>query len=77
MNGNKGSDLTIGYYDKTKFSGQLHWNKVVFKYMYGIQFTDLKINGKSTGICQKMKCLITVDSGTAEMYMPNVATEHL
>jgi hypothetical protein len=30
------SDLTFGYYDKTKFKGDLVWHPVVFKYMYGI-----------------------------------------
>jgi len=30
------SDLTMGYYDKNKFIGDVHWNDVKFKYMFGI-----------------------------------------
>lgn len=45
------SDLTLGYYDKTKFTGELSWNDVLFKYMYGVKLDDVKVNGKSTGVC--------------------------
>lgn len=30
------SDITFGYYDKTKFHGEMVWHPVLFKYMYGI-----------------------------------------
>lgn len=30
------SDLTLGYYDKEKFKGEMHWNDVKYKYMYGV-----------------------------------------
>jgi hypothetical protein len=26
----KKSDLTFGYYDKSKFGGNIHWNDVLF-----------------------------------------------
>jgi hypothetical protein len=45
------SDLTFGYYDKEKFKGDLHWNSVDYKYMYGVKLDDVKFNGKSTGVC--------------------------
>ena len=45
------SDLTFGYYDKTKFKGELKWHPVVFKFMYGMKLDDIKMNGKSLGIC--------------------------
>lgn len=45
------SDLTFGYYDKTKFTGDITWHPVKFQYMYGIQLDDIKINGKSLGLC--------------------------
>lgn len=45
------SDLTFGYYDKTKFKGEITWHPIVFKYMYGIQLDDIKMNGKSLGLC--------------------------
>jgi hypothetical protein len=74
---NMESDLTFGYYDKTKFTGDLVWHKVLFKYMYGIQLDDIKVDGKSLGYCGpngiKKDCLITVDSGTSLMSMPSWA----
>lgn len=73
------SDLTFGYYDKTKFTGELVWNKVMFKYMYGIRLDDVLINGKSLGVCGpngiKKDCLVTIDSGTTFMSMPGWAIE--
>ena len=45
------SDLTFGYYDKTKFKGDITWHPIVFKYMYGIRLDDIKMNGKSLGLC--------------------------
>ena len=64
------SDLTFGYYDKEKFKGDMHWNDVLYKYMYGVKLDDIKFNGKSTGVCSKRNdgdepCLITFDSGTS------------
>jgi hypothetical protein len=47
--------------------------------MFGVAFSDLIINGKSTNICAGAKhpCLITVDSGTTLMSMPKFATDIL
>jgi len=45
------SDLTLGYYDKAKFKGDVHWNDIKFKYMFGVTLDDVKVNGKSTGLC--------------------------
>lgn len=71
------SELTFGYYDKSKFVGDLTWHPVRFKYMYGLQLDDLLINGKSLGFCGpngiNKKCLITVDSGTTMVSMPSWA----
>lgn len=75
------SDLTIGYYDKEKFKGDLHWNPVQYKYMYGVKLDDVKVNGKSTGVCENRPaakdCLITFDSGTSLMSVPTFATKKL
>ena len=32
----KKSDLTFGYYDKSKFTGDIHWNDIQLKYMFGV-----------------------------------------
>mmetsp|Transcript_29546 Transcript_29546/g.45017 ORF Transcript_29546/g.45017 Transcript_29546/m.45017 type:complete len:94 (+) Transcript_29546:732-1013(+) len=30
------SDITFGYYDKSKFKGQLDWHPIRYKYMYAL-----------------------------------------
>lgn len=71
------SDLTFGYYDRAKFTGNIHWNDIKFKYMFGVQMDDILVNGKSTKLCDGKNCLITFDSGTSLMSMPTFATEAL
>lgn len=71
------SDLTFGYYDKAKFKGDIHWNDIKFKYMFGVKLDDVKIKGESTGLCKNRECLITFDSGTSLMSMPTFATQKL
>jgi hypothetical protein len=46
------SDLTLGYYDKSKFTGDIHWSPVNFKYMFGVPLDDIKVGGKPLGICE-------------------------
>ena len=69
------SDLTFGYYDKTKFKGDIHWNDIKLKYMFGVKLDDIKVNGVSTGVCadRPQGCLITFDSGTSLQSMPKFA----
>lgn len=68
--------MTLGYYDKEKFTGEIAWNDVAFKYMYGVKLDDVKVNGKTTGVCATGKeCLITFDSGTSLMSIPSFADE--
>ena len=73
------SDLTFGYYDKEKFEGDIHWNPVDYKYMFGVPFENILFDGKASDICEKgsHKCLITFDSGTSLMSMPKFATDEL
>ena len=72
------SDITFGYYDKTKFTGEIQWNPVVFKYMYAMILDDVLINGKSLGVCRgELRCTVTVDSGSSLMGMPRYAYEEL
>lgn len=69
------SDLTFGYFDQTKFEGDIHWNDINFQYMFGVKLDDVKVNGKSLNICQSKPngCLITFDSGTSLMSVPTYA----
>jgi hypothetical protein len=46
------ADLTFGYYDRTKFTGDIHWNPIKIKYMFGVPLDDILINGKATNICK-------------------------
>ena len=42
--------------------------------MWGVELNDILVNGKSTGVCKGRKeCLITFDSGTSLMSMPQTA----
>lgn len=76
------SVLTIGYYDKTKYTGDLLWNPVKYKHLYTVKLDDIKINGKSTNICNEIKygpdgCLITFDSGSVSNSIPDIAVKVL
>jgi hypothetical protein len=73
------SDLSLGYYDKSKFIGEVHWNPILFKYMFGVQLDDIKVNGKNLNICSDRPdcCLITFDSGTSLMSVPSFAHSFL
>jgi hypothetical protein len=69
------SDLTFGYFDQTKFQGDIHWNDIAFQYMFGVKLDDVKVNGKSLNICANKPngCLVTFDSGTSLMSVPTFA----
>jgi hypothetical protein len=45
--------------------------------MFGVKLDDVKINGKSTDVCRGKECLITFDSGTSLMSMPQFAVDQL
>ena len=45
------SDLTLGYYDKSKFKGSIDWHPILFKYMFGVKLDDIKIGGKPLNLC--------------------------
>ena len=68
------SDLTFGYYDTSKFEGEISWNPIEYQYMFAVPFENIIINGKESNICENKKCLITFDSGTSLMSMPKYAT---
>ena len=45
------SEITFGYYDKSKYTGDMVWHPILHKLMFGIQLDDVKVNGTSLGIC--------------------------
>lgn len=71
------SELTFGYYDKSKYTGDMVWHPILHKLMFGIMLDDIKVNGVPMNLCNNppngLICLITVDSGTSEMTMPSWA----
>lgn len=70
------SELTFGYYDKSKYTGDMVWHPILHKLMFGIALDDIKVNGVAMNLCNTPNqplCLITVDSGTSEMTMPSWA----
>ena len=40
------SELTFGYYDKSKYTGDMVWHPILHRLMFGIQLDDIKVNGK-------------------------------
>lgn len=72
----KDPHMTFGYYDKSLFKGDIHWNPVEFKYLYGIKLDDIKVGGKNLNICAgRESCLVTADSGASMNGFPSFAHE--
>ena len=73
------SDLTFGYYDKSKFKGDVDWHPVLYKYMFGVKLDDVKVNGKALNMCHDKSegCMITFDSGTSLMSFPTWAAQKM
>jgi len=75
------SELTFGYYDRTKFQGEISWFPAIYKMMFGIKLDDIIINGKKMNFCGEggvlKECIITVDSGTSYLSVPSKVMEKL
>ena len=66
----------LGGWDDSKYTGDLKWHKVEHKLFWSINLDDVKIDGKSLGLCggrTGKKCLITPDSGTSLITFPSWA----
>jgi cathepsin D len=44
-------EVTLGFYDKSRFHGELDWHSVEDKYGYAIRFDDIKVKGQNLNIC--------------------------
>lgn len=66
------SDMTLGFYDKSKFLGKIKWFPVQEKHFFSIKLDDILFDGKSYDLCKiKPKgCLMTIDSGLTYMGVP-------
>lgn len=69
------SELLFGAVDKTKYIEPLQCHPVVDKLFWALNLQDIKLNGKSLGICDGRKCTVTPDSGTSYSTMPSWAME--
>ena len=70
------SELMLGDWDKTRYTGSLKWYNVVHKRFWSITLDDVLIGGKSLGFCTSdSPCLITPDSGTSMISFPSWAYE--
>jgi hypothetical protein len=74
-NNDEESYLLFGDYDKSKFTGQLNCHPVVDKLFWSLKLDDIKLNGKSLGICDGKDCIVTPDSGTSYSTMPSWAMQ--
>ena len=79
------SELVLGGWDESRYTGDLVWHQVKHKLFWSIQLDDVLINGKSLGYCgpgSGKNCYITPDSGTSLMTFPGwaykdfMSTEH-
>ena len=44
-------ELTFGFYDESKFRGELQWHPVVKRKFWGLQLDDIKVDGKPLNVC--------------------------
>ena len=54
---------------------EITWHPVVDRLFWAIKLDDIKVGGKSLGICDNTNCTMTPDSGTSQLCMPGWAFE--
>jgi hypothetical protein len=70
---NDESELTFGYYDPARFTGDLQTHNVIDKLFWSLNLEDILVDGKSLGLCKDKQCLVTPDSGTSLITTPSWA----
>lgn len=45
------SELVFGWYDQTKFSGEMKWHPVVYKYFWALKLDDIKVSTAHYYVC--------------------------
>jgi cathepsin D len=71
------SELTLGFYDKNRFTGSLSWHKVTSANFFVLELQDVRLGNKSLGLCDDKKCSITPDTGTTDVTFPRWAIDQL
>ena len=65
-NEHEDGQITFGYVDKSKYIGKINYYPVIDKYYWTIEMTDIKLDGRSLGLCSKAKpCKAVMDTGTS------------
>lgn len=70
------SELIFGGWDnaRIKHGHEIVWHPVEDKLFWSIKLDDIKVGGKSLGICNEhTNCTMTPDSGTSQLTMPGWA----
>jgi len=62
-NENTNGQITLGYIDKSKYTGEIFYYDVVDKYYWTIHLKDILYDGKSLGLCAG-GCKAVIDTGT-------------
>lgn len=68
--------ITVGYIDQTKYSGDIKYYPVIDKFYWTIGMTDVKYNGKSLGLCPG-GCKAVIDTGTTLITGPSADLREL
>ena len=73
-NDDEESELMLGDWDESRFTGNLDWYDIVHRRFWSIALDDVLIGGESLGLCtSERNCLITPDSGTSMITFPSWA----
>ena len=66
------SEILLGGWNPEKFRGELQWHKVVKPLFWAVKLDDVKVNGVSTGFCNRpgANCTVCPDSGTSLATFP-------
>ena len=65
VNENTEGEITLGYIDKSRFTGKLSYYPVIDKFYWTIKLDDIRLGSKSLGLCKDEGCRAIVDTGTS------------
>jgi hypothetical protein len=70
---NDESELTFGYFDTQRYTGDMNRHLVIDELFWSLNLEDVLIDGVSLGLCGDKQCMITPDSGTSLITFPDWA----
>lgn len=72
LNPSETSQLTIGYIDESKYTGQIEWIPIIknLEFYWLIEIDDIRLGDKSLGYCDDEPCKAAVDTGTSLLSAP-------